>query len=59
MVLLMLQFNLYGFYNEAFIKTNKPPLESEIEKTLSLVDWKSIYVSKDLINYEKKGMYPL
>ena len=47
---------LWNLYNEAFIKTNKPPLESEIEKTLSLVDWKSIYVSKDLINYEKKGM---
>ena len=47
---------LWNLYNEAFIKTNKPPLESEIEKTLSLVDWRSISVSKNLINYEKKGM---
>ena len=47
---------LWDLYNEAFIKTNKPPLESEIEKTLSLVDWRSISVSKNLINYEKKGM---
>ena len=47
---------LWNLYNEAFIKTNKPPLESEIEKTLSLVDWRSISVSKNLINYEKEGM---
>ena len=47
---------LWNLYNEAFIKTNKPPLESEIEKTLSLVDWRSISVSKNSINYEKKGM---
>ena len=47
---------LWDLYNEAFIKTNKPPLESEIEKTLSLVDWRSISVSKNLINYEKEGM---
>ena len=47
---------LWDLYNEAFIKTNKPPLESEIEKTLSLVDWRSISVSNNLINYEKKGM---
>ena len=47
---------LWNLYNETFIKTNKPPLESEIEKTLSLVDWRSITVSKNLINYEKKGM---
>ena len=47
---------LWNLYNEAFIKTNKPPIESEIEKTLSLVDWRSISVSKNLINYEKEGM---
>ena len=47
---------LWNLYNEAFIRTNKPPLESEIEKTLSLVDWRSISVSKNLINYEKEGM---
>ena len=47
---------LWNLYNEAFIKTNKPPLESEIEKTLSLVDWRSISVSKNSIIYEKKGM---
>ena len=47
---------LWNLYNEAFIKTNKPPLESEIEKTLSLVDWRSISVNKNLINYEKEGM---
>ena len=47
---------LWNLYNEAFIKTNKPPLESEIEKTLSLVDWRSISVSKNLINYEKEGI---
>ena len=47
---------LWNLYNEAFIKTNKPPLESEIEKTLSIVDWRSISVNKNLINYEKKGM---
>mgnify|MGYP001364206903 CR=1 FL=1 len=47
---------LWNLYNEAFTKTNKPPKEDEIEKTLSLVDWRSITVSKNLINYEKKGM---
>ena len=47
---------LWNLYNEAFIKTNKPPLQSEIEKTLSIVDWRSISVNKNLINYEKKGM---
>ena len=47
---------LWDLYNEAFIKTNKPPLQSEIEKTLSIVDWRSISVNKNLINYEKKGM---
>ena len=47
---------LWNLYNEAFTKTNKPPKEDEIEKTLNLVDWRSISVNKNLINYEVNGM---
>ena len=47
---------LWNLYSEAFTKTNKPPTEDEIEKTLSLVDWRSISVNKNLINYEINGM---
>ena len=47
---------LWNLYNEAFTKTNKPPSESEIEKTLSLIDWRSISINKNLINYEINGM---
>ena len=47
---------LWNLYNEAFTKTNKPPKEDEIEKTLNLVDWRSISVNKNLINYEINGM---
>ena len=47
---------LWNLYNEAFTTTNKPPSESEIEKTLSLIDWRSISINKNLINYEINGM---
>ena len=47
---------LWNLYNEAFTKKNKPPLESEIKKALTLVDWRSISVDKNLINYEINGM---
>jgi thiamine biosynthesis lipoprotein len=47
---------LWHLYNDAFTKTEEPPLDSEIEYTLNLVDWKSISVDKNIINYEKKGM---
>ncbi|MBH88526.1 MAG: thiamine biosynthesis protein ApbE [Pelagibacterales bacterium] len=47
---------LWNVYSKAFNDNGKPPSEIEIEKALSLVDWKSISIDNNLISFKKPGM---
>ena len=47
---------LWNAYSKAFKENNEPPSKIEIEEALSLVDWKSIDIKKNIISYKKPGM---
>jgi len=47
---------LWQLYNKSFSKDKMPPKEKDINKILDLINWKSIEISENKINYSNKGM---
>ena len=47
---------LWQLYNKSFSKYKMPPKEKDINKILDLINWKSIEISENKINYSNKGM---
>tara|TARA_B100000686_G_scaffold72987_2_gene78753 strand:+ start:19495 stop:20496 length:1002 start_codon:yes stop_codon:yes gene_type:complete len=47
---------LWQLYNKSFSENRMPPKVKDINKILDLINWKSIEVSENKINYTNKGM---